>query len=191
MKCIKINLSIFLYITIVYCFGKFENYKENNISLINNNERIKRSISFQRYQDKLKNNDHYKKKRMFLSQLRNKVEISIPYYVEHNVNYQLVDLALQFIQQETCLKFVKQQKMIPTSLGLQYSFGSKCTSSTEKKTNKQWKKISIASDCSNIESIQRETMHLLGFIYTQNRYDKDKYLLLIKKNINHRYLYKF
>uniref|UniRef100_A0A0K0EJJ9 Metalloendopeptidase n=2 Tax=Strongyloides stercoralis TaxID=6248 RepID=A0A0K0EJJ9_STRER len=209
MELLNINIYIFFYITILFCFSEHKNYKKKYNNFINYNKRFRRNILFQNYQDKFSKNISFyhkegkrsiyhfdneknaRKKRMVKSIFKEKWELPIPYYVDHGVDTKIIDLSLSIIQKKTCVKFVKFLTMPFGLSGIRYYKGDGCSSRIGKKEGRVWQNISIGVGCEYIQIIQHETMHALGIHHAISRYDRDKYLSLIKQNIKPDYLGEF
>uniref|UniRef100_A0A0K0EJK0 Metalloendopeptidase n=1 Tax=Strongyloides stercoralis TaxID=6248 RepID=A0A0K0EJK0_STRER len=202
MYCIKINIIFFILITIFSCFVKIKNSEKNNVNFINYEKKFKRNVGLQGSQDKLYDNQffdnqnkkrsinsfsnekNYREKRMVRLWYYKKWGLTIPYFTDVYVNHRLIDLALQMMQKETCIKFVKYSRMDPNITGLRYFYGHDCSSPIGKPKSRVWLDISIGHRCDTIKVIQHETMHALGFFHVHARYDRDKYLYVLKQNVN-------
>uniref|UniRef100_A0A0K0DV78 Zinc metalloproteinase n=1 Tax=Strongyloides stercoralis TaxID=6248 RepID=A0A0K0DV78_STRER len=121
---------------------------------------------------------------MVISIFEKKWKLPIPYYVDNGVSNILVDTALSIIENKTCIKFLKYYRMVGDLKGLRYYYGNDCSSPIGQPTVKIWQSISIGEDCDSIGIIQHETMHSLGIYHEHARYDRDKYLFMVRKNID-------
>uniref|UniRef100_A0AAF5D318 Metalloendopeptidase n=2 Tax=Strongyloides stercoralis TaxID=6248 RepID=A0AAF5D318_STRER len=121
---------------------------------------------------------------MIMSDPATKWNFPIPYFIDKDVSHLLVDSALHMISKETCIRFKKYKKLLRGLAGLHYYYGDDCSSVIGKEGEGIWQTISIGEGCDTIGRIQHETMHALGFYHEHSRYDRDKYIQVLSKNVH-------
>uniref|UniRef100_A0A0K0F138 Zinc metalloproteinase n=1 Tax=Strongyloides venezuelensis TaxID=75913 RepID=A0A0K0F138_STRVS len=130
-------------------------------------------------------------KRRVVTDLAFKWEGAIPFYVEPNINENLVTNALVQIQRETCLRFKQVRSASFQTSGIRYFVGSGCNSYVGKIYDDRFQDISLGSDCYETGIVQHETMHALGFFHEQSRLDRDKFVVILKQNVEPKQLHNF
>uniref|UniRef100_A0A0N4Z7N5 Zinc metalloproteinase n=1 Tax=Parastrongyloides trichosuri TaxID=131310 RepID=A0A0N4Z7N5_PARTI len=150
---IKIFIFAFLSYNLIHC----NNYYDTNEK---NQEREKRAIS---------------------NTLRYNWTMPIQYYVDPSVNDTAVEIALNGIQNNTCIRFNELPKP-PNGTGLIYFSGSGCNSYVGRLYNKNNQTVSIGFGCSWNGVIQHETGHALGLYHEQSRPDRNSYISINTTN---------
>uniref|UniRef100_A0A0N5BYM3 Zinc metalloproteinase n=1 Tax=Strongyloides papillosus TaxID=174720 RepID=A0A0N5BYM3_STREA len=108
---------------------------------------------------------------------------SIPFYIERNLNRNLIVEALRGIEAETCIRFHEVKQVHRRMSGIRYSPGNICFSFLGKRLLRGFQKIFIAKYCEKLGPIQHETLHALGIDHEHSRIDRNKYLFVQKENI--------
>ncbi|CEG06139.1 Astacin-like metalloendopeptidase [Strongyloides ratti] len=123
-------------------------------------------------------------KRAIQSNMKNKWNFPIKYYVEKPVNETTVDNALKIMMRETCVTFKKSLVPFNDTQGLRYFRGIGCWSITGLFYINHVQDISLGEKCDTLYgSVQHETSHALGLYHEQSRLDRDKYIKIIKENV--------
>ncbi|CEF70617.1 Astacin-like metalloendopeptidase [Strongyloides ratti] len=116
----------------------------------------------------------------------------IYFHIGLGLNSTAILLALSEIQQHTCIEFVKAEQMTKQNCGISFVYGNQCSSTIGRISTKSWQNIILGGkNCLHKGGIQREILHTLGMFNEENRYDRDNYVVFIKKNIDPRYIRKF
>uniref|UniRef100_A0AC35U5H0 Zinc metalloproteinase n=1 Tax=Rhabditophanes sp. KR3021 TaxID=114890 RepID=A0AC35U5H0_9BILA len=110
-------------------------------------------------------------------------KMPIPYFIETNVDKNLVRTSLQVIMQYTCVTFKEEKVKISNKAGLNIYKGEGCWSYIGRIYEKKPQKVSIGAGCSYQGIIQHEISHALGMEHEQSRPDRDKFLTINAKNI--------
>uniref|UniRef100_A0AAF5D795 Metalloendopeptidase n=1 Tax=Strongyloides stercoralis TaxID=6248 RepID=A0AAF5D795_STRER len=174
---------------IVFCilFPIFNSKTYSNNEVFNNDTKLKRSINFKNNiinniseLNKLTINNRSKRKIALDMSL--KWGITILYYVEEPLNLFMIANALKMIELETCIRFIRLKKRIPNASGLHYKYVGECLSDVGRQNQKQWQLIKIGRICDYPGGIIHETLHALGLIHEQCRYDRDLYISIIQNN---------
>ncbi|CEF70052.2 Astacin-like metalloendopeptidase [Strongyloides ratti] len=113
----------------------------------------------------------------------------ILYKVEYPVDSKIIDNAINFIQNETCIKFKKVENLNGT--GIYYIRGNGCFSVVGKNSETQSQNITIAKYCERIGIVEHETSHALGLLHEHNREDRGKYIDINYNNIVNDFLLDF
>uniref|UniRef100_A0A0N5C2U8 Zinc metalloproteinase n=1 Tax=Strongyloides papillosus TaxID=174720 RepID=A0A0N5C2U8_STREA len=130
-------------------------------------------------------------KRRVMSNLAYKWDGAIPFYVEPNINQQIVIKALLEIQRETCIRFKQVGSAKVQSSGIRYFVGQGCNSYVGRIYKDRFQDISLGQNCYDLGIIQHETMHALGFFHEQSRLDRDKFVTIVRQNINPQQMHNF
>uniref|UniRef100_A0A0K0FTT4 Zinc metalloproteinase n=1 Tax=Strongyloides venezuelensis TaxID=75913 RepID=A0A0K0FTT4_STRVS len=136
------------------------------------------------------NDENIRRKRKIKSRASLDWEFPIKYYVESG-NITLIDLALQLMENETCVRFSKQYNASFGEPGLKFFRGSGCWSYVGKETPNKFQDVSIGFGCDTIGTVQHETMHALGSTHEQCRADRNDYLYIVYNNIEINHLKNF
>uniref|UniRef100_A0A0K0EJM7 Metalloendopeptidase n=1 Tax=Strongyloides stercoralis TaxID=6248 RepID=A0A0K0EJM7_STRER len=110
-------------------------------------------------------------------------QLIIPFYVDKNVDRNVIRESLHQLNMETCLMFREAMYMHPRISGIRYIYGHDCSSRIGKADGIQWQPISIGKDCDDIGRVQHETLHALGIDHEHNRIDRNNFLHIFRKNI--------
>ncbi|CEF70612.1 Astacin-like metalloendopeptidase [Strongyloides ratti] len=130
-------------------------------------------------------------KRKVIGEVIYKWTLPIPYYVDKNLDHNLIKIALNEIEYNTCIRFRQMNEMIDGISGIQYYFGNTCSSKVGRVLGKIWQRISIGDDCNEKGRIQHETLHALGIDHEHSRYDRHNFIYLIEKNVADEYKHNF
>uniref|UniRef100_A0A0K0EJM9 Zinc metalloproteinase n=1 Tax=Strongyloides stercoralis TaxID=6248 RepID=A0A0K0EJM9_STRER len=145
---------------------------------------ISQKINDVKNNNDISNSSDTRIKRKIRGDTPNKWSLLISYYVDENVDPNLIRESLNQLQLETCLRFRELKRMIPNVSGIRYIYGNGCFSRVGKADGVQWQRISIGDNCDNIGRVQHETFHALGIDHEHNRIDRNHYLYILEKNIN-------
>uniref|UniRef100_A0A0N5C132 Metalloendopeptidase n=1 Tax=Strongyloides papillosus TaxID=174720 RepID=A0A0N5C132_STREA len=141
-------------------------------------ENEKKKFPFPNYQLERRKRGVYKK-------MPFKWVFPIPYTVEDPVNRTIIDEAINFIQNETCIRFKYVDKLNET--GIKYINGKGCFSIVGKLSQTEPQNITIGRDCERVGIVQHETSHALGLLHEHTRDDRDNYINIEYNNINKEY----
>ncbi|CEF70481.1 Astacin-like metalloendopeptidase [Strongyloides ratti] len=114
-------------------------------------------------------------KRAISNVMKYKWTMPIEYYVDNSLNSTLVNIALNDISKNTCIRF-KQLSYPPTGTGLVYYRGTGCTSFVGRVYQNNSQNVSLGFGCSWNGVIQHETGHALGLFHEQSRPDRDSFV---------------
>uniref|UniRef100_A0A0K0F1D0 Zinc metalloproteinase n=1 Tax=Strongyloides venezuelensis TaxID=75913 RepID=A0A0K0F1D0_STRVS len=127
----------------------------------------------------------YRNKRKVINKLKNKWDFPIIYEIEEGkFNETLINKVLQNIETETCIRFAKRNATNEGSQTvLKYFLGKTCVSYYGRQYLKKVQGIFLTKYCQNWKSVIHETLHALGLIHEQARYDRDKYVKINMNNV--------
>uniref|UniRef100_A0A0N5BIQ7 Metalloendopeptidase n=2 Tax=Strongyloides papillosus TaxID=174720 RepID=A0A0N5BIQ7_STREA len=109
--------------------------------------------------------------------------LPIYYAVGYYVNHLAVEKALQAISKETCITFKKTLSLPKNTSGIIYYNSDHCNSLVGRQNAHSWQVIHIGEACNHPGGIIHETLHALGFLHEQCRYDRDLYLQIRDYNM--------
>uniref|UniRef100_A0A0N5BY55 Metalloendopeptidase n=1 Tax=Strongyloides papillosus TaxID=174720 RepID=A0A0N5BY55_STREA len=112
-------------------------------------------------------------------------------YVVQGVDNEMVDTALKFIENETCVRFSKQKAIPSGQPGLKFVKGNGCWSYVGRSEESKFQDVSIGYGCTTVGTVQHETMHALGSTHEQSRADRDQYLTIVEQNVRPSLMYNF
>ncbi|CEF66064.1 Astacin-like metalloendopeptidase [Strongyloides ratti] len=124
-----------------------------------------------------------RKKRKVKGDKTYKWKFTINYFVDNDVDINIVKKALYEIQSNTCLKFLRRSQLYPRMSGIRFIRRETCYSTVGKELEKIWQDISIANYCQNIGGVQHELFHSLGVDHEHNRIDRDNFVTIIANQI--------
>ncbi|CEF59683.2 Astacin-like metalloendopeptidase, partial [Strongyloides ratti] len=134
------------------------------------------------------------KRDILLDRLKSWNVSGIQYYVQPPVNETNVDKAIEFIQNNTCIKFIKMNDIFYKKQGLIFKNDTTCSSSIGLVNSNKPQVITLSEVCySSVGYILHEIGHALGLIHEQSRRDRDFYVEINFKNIksaNHKNFHK-
>uniref|UniRef100_A0A0N5C6Z2 Zinc metalloproteinase n=1 Tax=Strongyloides papillosus TaxID=174720 RepID=A0A0N5C6Z2_STREA len=122
-------------------------------------------------------------KRSISSSLNNMWTFPIPYYVDTGVDELSVKIALNGLESETCIRFIKSETPITGKSGLRYYKGGGCSSYIGKAYTNAPQEVSIGQGCGSNAIIQHETAHALGVYHEQSRPDRYLYVTIKTEDI--------
>uniref|UniRef100_A0A0N5C2U3 Metalloendopeptidase n=1 Tax=Strongyloides papillosus TaxID=174720 RepID=A0A0N5C2U3_STREA len=135
--------------------------------------------------------EYYRKKRKVRGRKFNLWSKSIPFFIEKNLNRNLIVKALREIEQTTCVRFHEVKRVSFRMTGIRYFPGRACSSYLGKRILRGFQTIYIAKRYETLGAIQHETLHLLGIDHEHCRIDRDKYLFVLLKNVKRSDIYDF
>ncbi|KAI1717396.1 astacin (Peptidase family m12A) domain-containing protein [Ditylenchus destructor] len=110
--------------------------------------------------------------------------VPISYYFDVSIPPKTRDIiraAIKFWQDHTCITFKEDGKVTPK---VRFFQGPGCLSEVGKDVSgKESQHVSIGSTCSFFAPIAHEIGHVLGMIHTHARYDRDKNIDILYKNV--------
>uniref|UniRef100_A0AAF5I2K0 Metalloendopeptidase n=1 Tax=Strongyloides stercoralis TaxID=6248 RepID=A0AAF5I2K0_STRER len=148
------------------------------------NDISKKSLESESYNISLKFNEILKrKKRKVKGDKSFKWDLKINYFIDNTLNLFVVKKALLILEEETCLDFVGRSQLYSKMSGIRFTRGNLCYSTVGKELGRVWQAISIGDYCQTIGGVLHEIIHALGIDHEHNRFDRDRYIKLIKKQI--------
>uniref|UniRef100_A0A0K0EJK7 Metalloendopeptidase n=1 Tax=Strongyloides stercoralis TaxID=6248 RepID=A0A0K0EJK7_STRER len=177
-------------VIIVFCvfFSIINSKIYSNNEAFNIETKLRRAINFMNnttnnFSELNKSTINKRSKRKIVKDKRLKWALTIFYHTEEPLNPFMIAGALKIIEYETCIRFINLQKPLPIVSGIYYKYVGECSSDVGKKYKKFWQLIKIGRTCDYTGGIIHETLHALGFIHEQCRYDRDLYLGIIQQNL--------
>ncbi|CEF70616.1 Astacin-like metalloendopeptidase [Strongyloides ratti] len=130
-------------------------------------------------------------KRKVMRNKESKWDFPIPYFIGDGVNEHLVEKAIYFLEKDTCVKFEKYDLPKVGVSGIYYLYGKGCKSYIGKQPGTIWQEIIIGEGCNDVGRVQHETLHALGFFHEQSRFDRDRFITILLKNVVEEEKYNF
>ncbi|KAI1729706.1 astacin (Peptidase family m12A) domain-containing protein [Ditylenchus destructor] len=110
--------------------------------------------------------------------------VAISYYFDVSIppkTREIIRAAIKFWQDHTCITFKEDGKVTPR---VRFFQGPGCLSEVGKDVSgKESQHVSIGPTCSFFAPIAHEIGHVLGMIHTHARYDRDKNINILYKNV--------
>ncbi|CEG06141.1 Astacin-like metalloendopeptidase [Strongyloides ratti] len=114
----------------------------------------------------------------------------INYYVSNGVDSNFVQLAIKGIEEKTCIRFKKVNKLA-NATGLNFVSNQGCSSFAGRVEINTTQEVGIVKGCDTIGWIQHMILHSLGVLHEDDRPDRNRYVQIIKKNIRPKKLNSF
>uniref|UniRef100_A0A0K0ERP1 Metalloendopeptidase n=1 Tax=Strongyloides stercoralis TaxID=6248 RepID=A0A0K0ERP1_STRER len=110
---------------------------------------------------------------------------NLPIYfsIDYGINTKVIVKALRLIELETCIRFKLENKNIVPKPAIYFKSTNYYKSDLGRQVNKNFQKIDVPLEGLNIGYVLREIFHTLGLEYEDKRFDRNKYIYLIKKNL--------
>ncbi|CEF70440.2 Astacin-like metalloendopeptidase [Strongyloides ratti] len=118
---------------------------------------------------------------------KNEIELwpkSIDIAINNDISHKSIIIAISHIMTETCIKFNLKKKELIHRSGIFFTLSENYKSELGKKVNETLQIIKIQKGKIRIAHILREILYTLGLDFEFRRPDRNKYIHLIKKNIN-------
>uniref|UniRef100_A0A0K0EVR7 Metalloendopeptidase n=1 Tax=Strongyloides venezuelensis TaxID=75913 RepID=A0A0K0EVR7_STRVS len=156
-----------------YVINEFNNSSNKNISDNSDNKNVKNE----------------RVKRSIIKYKRNRWTFPIDYHISKRFNDNVIEEAIKKIEEETCVTFNKSRRHVREKNGINFKFFKYgCASIVGKRKNDKPQPIFLDEDCKNhLGAIIHEISHALGMYHEQSRRDRDKYIRIIRKNIEKYY----
>uniref|UniRef100_A0A0N4Z5Y5 Metalloendopeptidase n=1 Tax=Parastrongyloides trichosuri TaxID=131310 RepID=A0A0N4Z5Y5_PARTI len=170
---------------LIYCFISTNLLlKVSNFQIVNKNDKNE-------YLEKIYSRN---KRGIYFDEFVKFTKFPIPYTLFKPVKKDIVEAAIKSIEKETCIRFQNVKKF--KGAGLRFivdkNFELCYSSLTGKDIFDLPQDISIRDKCENhLGSVQHEIVHALGIDHEHNRPDRDKYIIINKKNLKPIYHYLF
>uniref|UniRef100_A0A0N5CBL0 Metalloendopeptidase n=1 Tax=Strongyloides papillosus TaxID=174720 RepID=A0A0N5CBL0_STREA len=133
--------------------------------------------------------DQIPKKRIrksIIKRPRFKWNLPIKYNIGNNLSTNIIESAIKKIEAETCVTFNKSTKHIKNETGINFRHAYLwCSSLVGRKSDSRPQMVLLTYNCSNqLGFVLHELGHALGLRHEQSRRDRDKYIQIIRKNID-------
>ncbi|CEF59844.2 Astacin-like metalloendopeptidase, partial [Strongyloides ratti] len=124
------------------------------------------------------------KRDILLDRLKSWNVSGIQYYVIPPVNETNVAKAIEYIENNTCIKFIKMNDIFYKKQGLIFKNDTTCSSSIGLVNSNKPQNITLSKNCyKTVGYILHEIGHALGLIHEQSRRDRDYYVEINRDNI--------